>query len=715
MKIWPFNFELKLFKSPKQEEEIGDSGTSIWDGFISDEDYVSELTGSNALTVYDKMRKSDGVVKAALLACELPIRAANWYIEPASDDDKDREVADFVSECLFDKMTITWDDFLRQAILMLPFGFSVFEKVFTNIDFQGKQMIGWRKFAPRLQKTILKWKTDAGEDGIVQTLPVGGKPNVSIPIEKLLIFTHDKEGDNWLGISVLRSAYRPWFFKNHMEKVNAMAFERQGMGIPSGSLPKGYTKADKDKMKTLLMNLRANEQAYMIKPADWEVEFMDMKAGTLKDPDESVRRYNREILISVLAQFLDLGSGKSGSRALSADHSSAFHNNLTAVAQGIRDVINKYAIKQLVDLNYTVAYYPTLEFSNIGMAKYEAVAKAMSSLIQHGAIKPDPKLEDWLRQLMNAPEKPEEEEVDEEKPNETPKQKELKPDDEEKKKASEFYSWRSLTFAERKVKFSDIQRVMNQAETKLKSVLNSIMMNVSNNLIRQLQIVLEAPNSTEKSDRLKAMTVHYQKDYRGEVFTSTKDMFQYGKMSASNEMNKTPPPSPAESIQDISKQADALTAVMANDMLGAGKMALLLGLQQKKSATEILRRIKGAIRKESGSVLNNVPSITVNGAINQGRRSVFKFYEKDIYALQRSEILDQVTCNYCMSIDRRIFRKNDSFTRNDGIHSNCRGIWVEIMKEETDKPKIAGMPISLRDSFETVNVFKPPLHPIIKK
>ena len=156
------SYELKIFKDKPQDVkekvemniELGTAGTTIFGGSIIDEDYVRELTGTTAILTYDKMRRSDGVVKAAILACELPIRATNWFIQPASEEKSDIEVADFISDCLFEKMTITWDDFLRQALLMLPFGFSVFEKVFQSVDFNGKQMIGWRKFAPRLQKTI---------------------------------------------------------------------------------------------------------------------------------------------------------------------------------------------------------------------------------------------------------------------------------------------------------------------------------------------------------------------------------------------------------------------------------------------------------------------------------------------------------------------------------------------------------------------------------
>ena len=706
----------KIFKSPPQGGvELGESGTSIFGGYITDEDYVTELTGSQAIETYDKMRKSDGVVKAAILACELPIRAANWYIEPASEEDKDKEVADFVSACLFEKMTITWDDFLRQALMMLPFGFMVFEKVFAGVEVDGKDMIGWRKFAPRLPATILKWKTETGEDGVTQQLTTGG--NTSIPIEKLLIFTHNKEGDNWLGISVLRSAYRPWFFKSHIEKINAIAFERQGLGIPRVKLPMNATIKDITRAKTLVKNIRANEQSYLLQPYGWDIEFMDPKAKGVKDPSETVRRLNREILISVLAQFLDLGSGPTGSRALSADHSSTFHNNLTAIARQVKDAINKYAIKQLVDLNYTVAEYPTLEFSRIGLPRYVDLAKALQGLTQVGVITPDEKLEENVRQIMDLPEKPEEEEEKPE-PKEVPKQKELKPEP-EKREASEFVSWRDLTFAEKKLGLKDIERKMDSTEDRLRIDLKEILSRTANDLIRQMQIVLETTSSTEKRQRIKNMSVRYKSEYRKAIFNAVKDMFQYGKTVSAHEMRKDVPPTPAKDLQGMSKQADTLTTIMEDDMMKAGKLALLTGLQHMSektfSITSTLAMITKAVRGEAKRTAFNVSAIVVNGAINQGRRTTFTTYGNDIYALQRSEILDSVTCNFCMSIDSRVFRKKDSFTQIDGVHSSCRGIWVEILKVEAEKPKIAGIPKVLRENFVTVNQFRPPKHPIVKK
>lgn len=92
-----------------------------------------------------------------------------------------------------------------------------------------------------------------------------------------------------------------------------------------------------------------------------------------------------------------------------------------------------------------------------------------------------------------------------------------------------------------------------------------------------------------------------------------------------------------------------------------------------------------------------------------------KKYGSDVYALQRSEILDACTCNFCLSIDGRVFSVDDPFTKNDLFCPHCRGLWVEIMKEETEPPKITGIPDSLRDSFNGTESFVDLEKPIVEK
>lgn len=90
---------------------------------------------------------------------------------------------------------------------------------------------------------------------------------------------------------------------------------------------------------------------------------------------------------------------------------------------------------------------------------------------------------------------------------------------------------------------------------------------------------------------------------------------------------------------------------------------------------------------------------------------MFAKNRQDIYALQRSELLDNRTCNFCFSIDGRVIDKDDPFGRNTIFHSNCRGIWVAIMND-----KIDGIPKSLRDRFgDAVNDLIQPKKPMPKR
>jgi hypothetical protein len=63
--------------------------------------------------------------------------------------------------------------------------------------------------------------------------------------------------------------------------------------------------------------------------------------------------------------------------------------------------------------------------------------------------------------------------------------------------------------------------------------------------------------------------------------------------------------------------------------------------------------------------------------------------ESRVYALQRSEVLDEETCDQCKALDGKVFRPSDPRVKNPEqpeLHSGCRGIWVEIMDDEVNPP-----------------------------
>jgi len=702
--------------------EIGGTGTTNFQGNIDTGEYVSVLKGAQLYTTVDKMRWSDATVKAALLMCELPLRSAEWDIEPASEDAQDQEVAAFVEDCLFNRMQTCWDDTLRQILLMHPYGCMAFEVVYGMLD---KGKIGWKKWAPRLPKTIQLWNTDdSGElRSITQQAYVkrGGLKTfatIEIPVEKLLVFTFQKEGDNYFGTSILRQAYKHWFFRDKYYKIDAVAQERLGIGIPVITLPDGFSAKDKTDAETMGENLRGHEKAYLVKKTGWVVEMLDMKNGGLRDPMPMLEHHTREILKSVLAQFLDLGSSSKGSFALSADQSRIFMNALEASAKIVEDVVNK-EIERLVDYNFNVKQYPKLTHGDIGSPDATILSTAISQLIGAKIITPDDEIESYMRKIMKLPELPEgvetvreaatrkEEEWNRQMANrsmtpdnqdqKTPGKPEEKKKDElpekkpeQKVKASEFF--REFTMAEKRVKFDEIAEFMDDRELSIITKLRTLLMQERPDLIARFTAAIEADDFSELQRIGWKLTSKYSAIFKDEM----KGLFDWGKLKSSYEIKSPSPATPREVGELLKANALELTNFHEKTLMEAMKGAAAVAMMDKSVTTEeAVARLAGVFDSFAEKNLPASASLVVAENLNDGRRFTFGTYQDKLYGYQWSAILDGGVCNYCMSMDGRVIGIHDkafSEYRPGQVHFNCRCLWVAIMKDEVDPPAYTGIP-----------------------
>ena len=127
---------------------------------------------------------------------------------------------------------------------MLPFGYSVFEIVYKirrgpnsrSPKFRSNftdGLVGWRKIAMRAQDTISEWVID--EDGGIRGYYQNAAPNyetVFIPIEKSLLFRTEVNKNNPEGRSLLRNAYRSYYFLKRIQELEAIGIERELAGLP---------------------------------------------------------------------------------------------------------------------------------------------------------------------------------------------------------------------------------------------------------------------------------------------------------------------------------------------------------------------------------------------------------------------------------------------------------------------------------------------------
>ncbi len=378
--------------------EIGVAGNTGYWGYANTGEYLATLDGAAGRLIYDRMRRSDQQVGAVLRAITLPIRQAEYFVEPASEDAQDLYIAKRIENALLKEMTVTWDDTVRHALLMLPFGFSALEKVYEYRD----NLLLPRKLDPRLPVSVLRWEFDKEKRRLrsMVQLDTDGR-QIPIPIGKLLVFTTDKEGDNWEGISILRPAYKSWYIKDTLEKVNAVMHERFGAGIPRAKTPRTVTKGTKEwtAVQETLEDMHAGEKAYLIQPEGYEFDVIGGEKGKGTDVLGSIKYYDEAIAKAMLAMHINLGTAKSGSYALGQSFLDAFLMATQAWADYIAEVVNRFCVREIVELNWNVRAYPTFKCKRIQSLAFEAIGY----LVQTGALKWTQALENDLRGILRMP------------------------------------------------------------------------------------------------------------------------------------------------------------------------------------------------------------------------------------------------------------------------------------------------------------------------
>lgn len=459
----------------RQFSAYGSTGTINYQGFLQPSEYVPELRGLDAVLVYERMRRSDPSVRETLWHMFGPVINAVWSIEPPADPtDDEREQAEFVRAALFDWLDQPWTEVLEYVLSYLTFGHSVVEMLFQAVEkpltvrspvvgapdepdadatpdsvpadttptgvgkdgiqapamppdteteqLPSRMFTTWRKFSPRLPQTLWQWHVDESGDlekitqttWVTQSDGTQGYQIVDLPAKNLLVFTHEKWGDEFTGISLLRSAYKPWIMKEMLEKIATIAYERHGVGYLIAYLPREKENDETLRSEVLKMLLELKQDAVAVMPgpkqtsgpgggSGYLLEILAPSSG-IPDFETMLRYYRGEIAGAMLTRFKELGqSGTTGARATADVQSTAWYNALHSIARYIESKFN-CAIEDLVDLNYQgVARYPTLKAAGIEARNLLEFAQSMALLVDSKLIAPDEVTRQWSRTMIDAP------------------------------------------------------------------------------------------------------------------------------------------------------------------------------------------------------------------------------------------------------------------------------------------------------------------------
>lgn len=393
--------------------EWGQTGLQKFGGSIQD-DYARVWRTLSDYVPLVKEMINHSSISSVLFAVEMYIRNSKLEVRVASSDPVDQEAKEFLENNI-KGLSHSVDDFLSQAMSMLAFGFAPFEIVYRR-DATGRIM--WKKFAFRSQDSLSpgnEWEFDA--NGGVQAMNQKAdydRPEVRIPIEKLLLFRTTAARGNPQGKSVLRSVHESWYYSRAFAEIEGISAERLGSGLPVIYLGEGTTRAgsnsDFDFAKQLVRDIRSDEQMGVVIPFQKQgsdgrgalLELLSPPAKGAVDFNETITRYNQAITQSLLSQIVWLGVSGFGSQSLAVELQRIFEQAITAWGRSITDVLNRFGVNRLFAFNtFQLSAFPYFELVPPKNVDLMGTISALNQAVSGGLITAGPEVDRKTRETLD--------------------------------------------------------------------------------------------------------------------------------------------------------------------------------------------------------------------------------------------------------------------------------------------------------------------------
>ncbi|MCU7380503.1 hypothetical protein OBO34_19510 [Clostridiales Family XIII bacterium ASD5510] len=398
-------------------------------GGVFYEEFLPELRGPKGVEVYKEMSENDDIVSAILFAIEMLMRQTTFSVDPSGDTDIDKRAAEFVKECM-DDMQDSWTSTLSEILSFITFGWSYHEIVYkrrmghtknpkTNSKYDDG-LIGWRKLPLRAQETLYEWLYEDQSDeliGMVQQ-PPPDFGTIEIPLDRALHFVTKSRKNNPEGRSVLRGAYRAWYFKRRIQEIEGIGLERDLAGFPVLTAPERMDLWDTDdpemvealnRAESIVTGIRRDSREGLVLPPGWELSLLSAGNRRTFDTNEIIDRYDKRIATTVMADFILLGQGDNGSWALSSDKTRLFSLAIGTYLDVICETFNTQGIPRLIDLNDEhfrgITDYPQMVHSDIEERNLKELSEFLEKMVGIGLLMPDDQLEDFVRTEANLPER----------------------------------------------------------------------------------------------------------------------------------------------------------------------------------------------------------------------------------------------------------------------------------------------------------------------
>lgn len=420
--------------------EAGNTGLKAFGGYVTEE-YDPNLRGIRGARMFREMSDSSPTIGAFLHVINMVVTKLGWHLKP-KDQTPMSLLAQEYFESLMTDMEHGWTSFIQEALSMIIYGYAPFEIVLkerngekpSNPDLGSKYddgMIGIRKLGLRSQETVLRWIFDQDNNKVLGMAQIPWTGGIRmIPRSKMLLFRTRYFRNNPEGRSMLRNAYRPYYFSKRVEEIEGIGIERDLAGFPVIKIPaeviaaaKGSDSAppDPEALATLQAyqamgkNIRRNSQECAIMPSDcdehgnalFELTLLSAAGQRQFDTDRTIQRYQQQMASCVMADFLLLGhgQGKSGGSTLSSDKITMFFEAIAGLVNLVVEVLNLELVPLLGRLNgipiENLPEFFTDKPEQVDLGRMGAYINALSA--SGMVLFPNEELEDFLLNLAGLP------------------------------------------------------------------------------------------------------------------------------------------------------------------------------------------------------------------------------------------------------------------------------------------------------------------------
>ena len=663
-----------------------------------------ELMRRKGIKIFEEMMR-DEEIASSIEALKIMRLSSGWEIVPASNDEKDIYIADFVRWNL-ENVEGSFEADLFEIMGALEFGISISELIWEKIE-KGKYagLIGLRAIKSKNPKYFNIYTDDFDnilENGIVNISSVDyGR---AYPVEKFIIYTFRKQFENVFGISRIRVLYDIWYLKQLWLRAWGIYLEKFGHPVAIAKYKQGVDKAFREEIWQAIKSIKL-ETALMI-PEGFEIE---LKEATARGGDmfkAAIDYCNTQIRKVILGQTLTTDTRGVGSYALGRVHFDVLLMYLEQLGKDVESkAINQQIIKRLVDYNFRVDEYPKFRFKSLISQDVEKIIDKYYQGVEKGIIKPIEEDEERLREWMGLPKrKKEKEEV------EKPEQVLVEFTEDELNKIFTGTARKRFTKFEEKVDFAEIKYQIENATDNLRNKIAEYIQDGVNDMLKQVEkldilnnkkielvekIVFSTTGEIKNlfSQWLKRIFETGMSIARQEVLRSRRKYSEFVKFQFEIDLRKI---KYEQAVEWLDKHAYDLAGDIKDYFISEFRDIIKNAILRGDDIKTVVGAMDKIIREyvETGVIETAMPGYrleaiartNLNQVLNMGRRQFFESPEAGGFVIgyQYSAILDPRTTDICEWLDGKTYpitsEKIELLT--PPVHWNCRSVLVPITADE---------------------------------